>query len=850
MLHRRCRRLASKRHPLVAAVSVAHGLLGLASTAEFSGSHGLGLREVSLDLSSPQPRPLELRFVGASEVLALCDIPEEHAAGCKHLDVVRMQDLGSCAQLVSMTQGADTMNVKGDLCEIQSCYPQSSDLQLVGHASKASGSSGLVTLLSHSWAAWPGLSRRIALEADTVVLIPFLALMDASSAFLAARLSIDGAEQRPSRCATSGTTGLKIAGFFVGRMPPGDHVITVEYRTTGVSADFEPNSRRWHMQTLDVVPLPWAKLFCATPGSLDREILVGRHWVELPGLTTNTFISIPSSALITFQVAASGPVTNLVISLFVDEVEQTETTCSVRSSNVVSCAAMQTVTLDRGHHYFTVKLRGAGGVLSTSGEDWQTTALTVAVLPGSEVHRAVPHADSGGSAALKSIEVPARAVVLAIARTKHLGLTDASTSTLAIDGVQIHRGPLVSDTTLASITTEVFVSRLVAGPHDFTMEHFAAAGSGRAALEVVLLYASVPYTDLFGGMAVYSYLCADAKLKTFTPMSQQAGLIGKDEDYWTTSILMKHDIRSFFQDIAQNWTVVELGSYRGYTTNVLADVFELVIAVDASPVFLGYNRENNADHTNVLYMNLHSRMDGLKALRHNRVEVVFVDAEHDYESVFRDIQDLLDIFSDSLRYLIFDDYGTDDGVRQAVDHFVKTGILSIDGGLGHGPPWKYHDKVVEHWEGVVCSVLSGSVSSATDDGEGDFDDGRVLGRVFNWFAENLWRVEDVVQLMSGGAAVTSRGPGRWRKDKNYARGVWLDWPSHKPFALGGPRGNATMEMWFLQFDRHYDKFAAGQLGASHSAAGVAKDLLEAMFRRVFVSVTHEWCNSANECGHS
>ena len=59
-----------------------------------------------------------------------------------------------------------------------------------------------------------------------------------------------------------------------------------------------------------------------------------------------------------------------------------------------------------------------------------------------------------------------------------------------------------------------------------------------------------------------------------------------------------------------------------------------------------------------------------------------VDAEHEYESVRRDVEKVLSVFSDSIKFLIFDDYGTDTGVQKTVAEFVREGRLKIRGGIG------------------------------------------------------------------------------------------------------------------------------------------------------------------------
>eukprot|EP00913_Durusdinium_trenchii_P007883 g7397.t1 len=144
---------------------------------------------------------------------------------------------------------------------------------------------------------------------------------------------------------------------------------------------------------------------------------------------------------------------------------------------------------------------------------------------------------------------------------------------------------------------------------------------------------------------------------------------------------IQEDLRSFFMPLAANWTVLELGSYRGYTTRALAETFASVIAVDASEAFLNSNRRYNADRRNIFFVHLHSRVEGLRSLRQNEAPeplmVAMVDAEHEYASVYRDTNQLLRYFRPSLKYLIFDDFGTDPGVMRAVREFVQSGRLRV-----------------------------------------------------------------------------------------------------------------------------------------------------------------------------
>ncbi|CAK9107495.1 unnamed protein product [Durusdinium trenchii] len=350
-------------------------------------------------------------------------------------------------------------------------------------------------------------------------------------------------------------------------------------------------------------------------------------------------------------------------------------------------------------------------------------------------------------------------------------------------------------------------------------------------------------TTTYGPMEVYSVLCEALKdLPGLSTSRSKRIYVGKEEDYWTTSAEMKQDLRSFFMPLAANWTVLELGSYRGYTTRALAETFASVIAVDASEAFLNSNRRYNADRRNIFFVHLHSRVEGLRSLRQNEVQVAMVDAEHEYASVYRDTNQLLRYFRPSLKYLIFDDFGTDPGVMRAVREFVQSGRLRVLGGVGRKPPWTYRDQVIDSWEGVICEVMSN---------QSDVPMQRILGKWYTWFMSNLWESDDVIEFQKAGSCATSRGPGKWRLDHSQDRIMWLEWPSHKPLSMGGSNPERpVLEAWRLQFDEEWEKFAAIRADGRGTATGVDQEVMHSVVRRLFVSVNHEFCNSANECDPS
>jgi len=183
----------------------------------------------------------------------------------------------------------------------------------------------------------------------------------------------------------------------------------------------------------------------------------------------------------------------------------------------------------------------------------------------------------------------------------------------------------------------------------------------------------------------------------------------KTEDQWTISKALRKDLQEQLTDFADNFTVLEVGSYFGYTTRLLSERFARVIALDAVPQLLQANREYNLDRTNILYLRFHTLDDDWGIFSLNTIHVVFLDASHDYETVLQDIDNCLRLSTVSL--IIFDDYGAEQGVRAAVHEFVARGRLRPVSFLGEGAdgkPWRLRDgREITDREAIACEVVRG-----------------------------------------------------------------------------------------------------------------------------------------------
>ena len=177
----------------------------------------------------------------------------------------------------------------------------------------------------------------------------------------------------------------------------------------------------------------------------------------------------------------------------------------------------------------------------------------------------------------------------------------------------------------------------------------------------------------------------------------------KDTFKNATSRKFKSDLFEFFKDDKyKKMKVLELGACHGDTTRVFAELFDKVYAVDRSEDNVQLIREKCKDVDNVECSVMDVTND---AWNFPQVDVVFVDASHDYPQVAVDIQKCIDYFDNPL--LILDDYGNPNNtnIRNSIDDKVREGKINIHKKIGEDvgfltkSGWKMIDR-----EGVICKV--------------------------------------------------------------------------------------------------------------------------------------------------
>ena len=204
-----------------------------------------------------------------------------------------------------------------------------------------------------------------------------------------------------------------------------------------------------------------------------------------------------------------------------------------------------------------------------------------------------------------------------------------------------------------------------------------------------------------------------------------------EEDIWTCSAKMRYDIYDFFTPFriknAQSLTnfplknaqqvgvfnekccknkshfkIAEIGSHKGYSTKVLSKIFAKVYAVDNSVEWTEFNKNFNKDAKNIEYVMLDIYKDKWDVLPED-IEVAFIDADHSYEGCKSDIFNCIKRFN-NLQYIIFDDYGVWNGVKQIIDQLIEHNILHFERFIGITDVPGPNGIVKNVNEGIICSL--------------------------------------------------------------------------------------------------------------------------------------------------
>jgi hypothetical protein len=175
------------------------------------------------------------------------------------------------------------------------------------------------------------------------------------------------------------------------------------------------------------------------------------------------------------------------------------------------------------------------------------------------------------------------------------------------------------------------------------------------------------------------------------------------DDVWTCSEKMRYDIYDFFKD-KTDFKIAEIGSHKGYSTRVLSKIFSKVYAVDNSIEWTNFSKDFNKDITNIEYVMLNIYSDSWDIIPDD-IEVTFIDADHSYGGCKSDIMNSLNRFK-NLQYIILDDYGVWNGVKQIVDELIENKTFKFERFIGITDVPGPNDVVFKNVnEGIICSIV-------------------------------------------------------------------------------------------------------------------------------------------------
>lgn len=180
------------------------------------------------------------------------------------------------------------------------------------------------------------------------------------------------------------------------------------------------------------------------------------------------------------------------------------------------------------------------------------------------------------------------------------------------------------------------------------------------------------------------------------------GIPDKRQDKNTTSLKFKQDVINYFDGIDSDYKCIEIGTNKGYTTRVLSLIFSEVVTMDIDILMINEAIKNNKDRENITFLqgDVYNNDWGVEG----NYEVVFIDCNHSYEYVKRDIENALKY---NPKYIIFDDYGLPEdnpSVKVAVDEFIKNNDVEL---IYIGEPAGSEPRIgrcLVDWEGVIVKL--------------------------------------------------------------------------------------------------------------------------------------------------
>lgn len=180
----------------------------------------------------------------------------------------------------------------------------------------------------------------------------------------------------------------------------------------------------------------------------------------------------------------------------------------------------------------------------------------------------------------------------------------------------------------------------------------------------------------------------------------------KNDNTATTSFKFKTDLWNFFNTEGFNSvSAVEFGTNKGQTTRVMSYLFNKVHTINYELWRHDFAKELNKDRNNIDYIVFDLYSPNHLHIADDNIEVIFIDAGHDYHHVVSDIGRAIQF--KNLKYLVFDDYGLIKPVKDAVDEVLTMNPdnMSIAARIGHEPGHAFvGNRILKDSEGLIVKV--------------------------------------------------------------------------------------------------------------------------------------------------
>ena len=181
------------------------------------------------------------------------------------------------------------------------------------------------------------------------------------------------------------------------------------------------------------------------------------------------------------------------------------------------------------------------------------------------------------------------------------------------------------------------------------------------------------------------------------------GIPDKTQEKNTTSLKFKKDLIEYLGDDYKDKICLEIGTNKGYTTRILSFLFKKVITCENNQNLLEFAKEINKDRDNIEFI----KKDVYGTTwDFEDIDVVFIDCDHEINSVLSDINNSINLCKSGEELLIiFDDYGLDNpwkGVKEAISQYEDNPHFKIIKEIGQPKGWNYKSgKFLRENEGTL-----------------------------------------------------------------------------------------------------------------------------------------------------